>query len=184
VEAEFMNEHCRRRRSKTDQAYDRLRKALQDFVLHAEIRPSARFDALIPPGERRLVWSRLQMEGLELPALQLSSRALFLIVVLVLAPVLALYVVLSWTALFSLAELSFLARKVARPWAIHPPRGCETVREAALQLAPFSRQDYQAGLWPRKDIADKVRLIVARAAGVPFESITEETRFSDLLECT
>jgi hypothetical protein len=184
VEAAFMNEHCRRP-SKTDQVYGRLCEALRASVTRAEIRPSDRFDILIPPEKRRRVWSRLRTEGLDLPALRLSGKALFLIVFLVLAPVLALYVALkSWTALFSIAELSFLARRIARPWAIHLPRGCETVREAALQLAPFSHEDYLAGLWPRKDIADKVRLIVARAAGVPFESVTEETRFDDLLGCT
>jgi hypothetical protein len=178
-----MNEPYRRP-SKADEVYDRLCEALRSSATRAEIRPSDRFDILIPPDERRLVWSRLRTEELDLPALRLSGKALLLIVFLVLAPVLALYVaVRSWTALFSLAELSFLARRITRPWAIHPPHGCETVREAALQLAPFSRQDYQNGLWPRKDIADKVRLIVARAAGVPFESITEETRFSDLLDC-
>jgi len=99
----------------------------------------------------------------------------------VLVPVIMLACILrNWSILLSLAELSVLARRVTRPWAVQPPVACETVREATLHLTPFTREDYQAGLWPREEVAAKVRWIVSRAVGVPFESVTDETQFLDL----
>lgn len=181
-----MNDLSARRRSspsRTDQTYSQLREELVEVIglTGSDVQQSDRFQAIVPPRDRRQVWRKLRDDGFELPGLVLSSRVLLFVTICVLAPVLVLYVVVkNWTAFFSLGELGFLARRLTRPWAIHPPVGCETVREAVLHLTPFSQEDYEAGLWPREDIADKVRLIVARATGTPFDSVTEETRLDDI----
>ena len=78
--------------------------------------------------------------------------------------------------------LGLLARKVTRPLTIHPPIGCETMQEAALHLTPFRHEDYKAGLWPREDIAARVRWILARELHIPFEAITEKTSLADLCD--
>ena len=66
--------------------------------------------------------------------------------------------------------------------AIYPPIGCQTLQEAALQLTPFRKEDYQAGLWPHEDIAGKVRLVICEAIGMPFEAVKEESRLSELID--
>ena len=80
-------------------------------------------------------------------------------------------------AIFPFALLSWL---MSRPLAVRTPDGCQTVREAVLQATPFRREDYQAGLWPRSDISAKVRLLFAEIAGVPFESVTEDSPLAEL----
>jgi hypothetical protein len=52
-----------------------------------------------------------------------------------------------------------------------------------LTVTPFTHEDFKAGLWPREEIAAKVRLLVAKAAGLPVDSVTEETSFCDLFAC-
>jgi len=113
--------------------------------------------------------------------LTLSGRKFLAVAVLVVAPLALLGYFLGWWHLLSLPELGLLARKIVGPMAICPPIGCETLQEAALQLTPFRQEDYQAGLWPHEDIVGKVRLIISKNIGMPFEAIREEGRFSDLL---
>src|SRR5262249_6458769 len=129
--------------------------------------------------ERRRVWQDLRTAGFDVPELALSAYVRLVVTLLVLLPVaLVAYAWSNWTVLLSLGELGLLARRLTRPWAIYPPFGCETVQEAVVQLTPFTHADYQAGLWPREEIAAKVRWIVAEVTGVPFEKVTEQTRLN------
>lgn len=172
-------------RSKTWQTVETLRKTLADIlgISEREILPSSRFDAIINRRARRQVWDEMRSAGFDLPPLELASETFFAVAIVVLAPLGLLAYFIQWSFLLTVAEVSFVARKVTRPWAVHPPLGCQTIRQAAIALTPFALQDYRAGLWPREEIADKVRLALAMALAVPFESVTEETRFLDLLEC-
>ena len=70
---------------------------------------------------------------------------------------------------------------LTRPLAVKPPIACETVHEAVLRLTPFRREDYQAGLRPREELAAKVRLIISEATGVPFAEIHQIHRPDGLL---
>jgi hypothetical protein len=171
--------------SKTNRTFHYLREKLLEIypIQVDELTSSARFDRLIAADERRRVWQKLREAGFDLPELTLSSRVFLAAALIVMAPVALLAYFLNWTVVLSLAELGLLARKVTRPLAIYPPIGCETVQEAVLHLTPFRQEDYKAGLWPREDIAAKVRWITARAAGLPFETVTNETRLLDILGC-
>ena len=147
------------------------------------ISPADRFELIIPPEERRRVWDDLQAAGYELPRLQRSPGLVLVVMVLVLAPVALLVLSLrDWAIGLCVIELAFVAVRLTRRWAIHPPIGCETVLEALLQLRPFRREDYRAGRWPREEIAAKVRFIVARCAGLPFDAIKDETSLAELFD--
>src|SRR5262249_27100351 len=137
--------------------------------------------SLIPLSKRRHIWHQLRQAGYDLPGLALSDGLLAALLI-VLGPLAFLGILLKgWLMLLSLPELGMLVYKLTRPFAIHARIGCETVHEAVLQLTPFERTDYLAGLWSSEDIAAKVRLEIAEALNVPFASITNETRLCDLM---
>jgi hypothetical protein len=168
--------------SKTKRTFQQLSERLLEILpaRPEEMTPSARFDELIPPNDRRRVWEQLRDTGFDLPQLTLSGRGFLAAAFIVLAPVALLAYLFDWSFVFSVAELGILARKITRPLAIHPPIGCETMQEAALQLTPFRHEDYKAGLWPREDIAAKVRWVVSYSLRMPFEEVTEETSLANL----
>jgi hypothetical protein len=148
----------------------------------AAITPDQHLDALVPREERRRVWQEMAEAGYELPPLELSGLVFWLTAVFVVFPLLLVGVILkTWAVVFSLPELGLLARRITRPLAIDTPTGL-TVYEVAVALTPFARVDYKAGLWPAKAIADKVRLIIAAGAGVPFDEVRPDTRLADLIE--
>lgn len=169
--------------SKINQTFPHLRESLIYLVPATpdQITPPRPFAVLIPPQDRRRVWQDLRAAGYDLPELHLPASVGLLVAILVLLPVaLAAFALKNWTVLLSLGELGLLARRITRPWATQPPIGCETVQEAVILLTPFTRADYQAGLWPQEEIAAKVRRIVAQATGVPFAEITDQTRLDDI----
>jgi hypothetical protein len=186
---EISRGHCRadfpRCPSKIDQASEEVRRQLADVlgVPADEIPPCRGFTGLIPSRERRRVWRELQEAGVDLPELRLSSRVLVAIALVVLFPVALLGVLFSWSIVLCLAELHLLAYKVTRPWAIHPPMGCETPHEAAVHVTPFRMEDYRAGLWSHEEIGAKVRLVICRCLDIPYASIHEGTRLADICDC-
>jgi hypothetical protein len=164
---------------KTHHTLREFRRALQQVVpsIGAEISLSARLDSLVPSSERRRAWQELQAAGWELPELQRRTGVFAISALLVFAPVVLLALSLrTWSVVLSLIELSWVAHRLTRPLAVHPPIGCETVRELVLGWTPFRHEDYRAGLWPQEEIAAKVRLIISRAAGVPFADIKNDTK--------
>lgn len=169
--------------TKTSETFHWLRQELARFLpcTADEITLAQRFEELITATERRQVWQQLADEGITLPALELTASARLLATVAVLGPLSLVAVLLrDGLVLLSVGEAGLLTYRLTRRWAVHPPSGCETVREAVLHLTPFRRQDSEAGLWPHEEIAAKVRLIVARATGMPFASVTEDTRLDSL----
>jgi hypothetical protein len=167
-------------RTRFDQVFRGLRAHLLDILptRPEEISPTQRFDQLIPRVERQRVWQEFREAGFAVPPLRLPSQVFLVVAFVILAPVAVLVLLLSWSFVFALVELSILAQRVTRPLAIELP--FHTVQEAVLYLTPFRREDYRAGLWPREAIALKVRVLFAEAAGRPLESVREETRVSDL----
>jgi len=163
-----------------------------------EIRMSDRFEAIIPPEDRRRVWQKLQQAGFNLPELTAPPsdfpmltefRCLFFLgMLLVLGPPLLLLAFLGKLVRSSMLKRfqgSFFDRIFPRvppenPLAVNPPIGCETIQEAVLQLTRFKVEDYKAGLWPSELIGARVRQIIAASSGVPFQAIKSETRFIDL----
>jgi hypothetical protein len=167
-------------RTRFDQVFQGLRARLLE-VLPArpeEVSPTQRHDQLIPRLDRRRVWQELREAGFALPPLRLPSQVFLAAAFVVLAPVAILVLLLNWSFVFALVELSIWARRVTRPLAIELP--LQTVQEAVLYLTPIRRADYHAGLWPPEAIALKVRALIAEAAGRPLESVQAETRISDL----
>jgi hypothetical protein len=171
--------------SKTRETADEIRFALSEIldIPEEEILPSSRFDAIIERPIRRQVWEVLRAWNLPLPPLGLTSGAFLGVAFVVLAPLALLAFLVHWSVLLSLAEISMLARWVTRPWAVHPPDDCQTIREAAISITPFRLDDYRAGLWPREEIAAKVRMLVARTACVPLSSVKDDSRLMDLFTC-
>lgn len=140
-----------------------------------------RFETIVPLHQRRHVWRELQAAGWKLPELQRPTWVVLLCALVIWCLVAVLVLALrTWTALLTLIDLSWAARIVTRSLAVKPPIACETVHEAVLRLNPFRREDYQAGLWPRQELAAKVRLIISEATGIPFAEIHEDTKLADL----
>jgi hypothetical protein len=159
-----------------------LRKLMSSPGQNLQI--SDRIEAIIPAEERRRVWRDLQEAGFDLPELTLSGLVFHVAAVVVLGPVLLLVLSLrKWSLLLCLVELSLLARRLTRPLAIYPPYGCQTVQQLVLHLSRFRREDYKAGLWTREEVSAKVRQIFAEHAGVPVESIMDDTPIAKLCGC-
>jgi hypothetical protein len=171
---------------RTQQTFREFKQALERIVPSAgpEISPNDRLDAIVAKEQRQRVWQELRAAGWELPELVRSAGVVFLAALLISAAVAFVALFLrTWSALLVLLDWSWLARKLTQPLAVHPPVACETVREAVLHLTPFRREDYQAGLWPREELAAKVRLIISKAAGVPFAQIRDDSKLCDLFDC-
>jgi hypothetical protein len=153
---------------------DRLQEVIPSSPDHIEL--NDRLEDLIPSHERRRVWRELQRSGLTLPRLALSWRVFWISTAMIAAPLVLLALAMRTASLIvSLIEFSFLAYRFTRRWAVYPPPSCQTVRDAVLYLTPFHFVDYKAGLWSRKDLADKVRSIVANAHGLRLEDVHNDT---------
>jgi hypothetical protein len=164
------------REARTSSTLIEFRKRLQDAVpsITTSIDLTERLEDLIPAKDRRRVWKELRDAGLNLPPLRLSQPVVLLGVAAVAGPIALLMMTFRKASIaLSAIEISVLVYRLLRPLAIRAPRGCETVREAALHLTPFSPVDYKAGLWPHEDIVDKVRQIVAEVYGLRFEEVDE-----------
>jgi len=168
-----------KREAKTAATLAALQSQLHELVptARATIVNSDRLEDIIPLPDRRVAWQALRAAGFPLPALRLSWRVLMISVAIVLGPVLLM--ALAWqraSICLAVVELGILAYRLTRPLATHAPASCETVREAVLHLTPFEIADYRAGLWPREDVRDKVRLIIARGSGVRFQDVFDDSR--------
>jgi hypothetical protein len=166
--------------------------AIQRFqeILHGILNPvqelsgSEELDSILPVEDRRTIWRELQAAGFELPELEVSPKVFWIAAAMVLAPLGLLALALrTWFALLTVFELAFLAYKLTRPLAIHPPQWCITVRQAASCLSNIRRPDGQAVPWTREEISEKVRMLIAKYAGLPIEEVTEDARLIDLFGC-
>lgn len=172
----------RPRESMTARTMRRLQAKLSELVglPPAEFAPTKKLETLISRQERRRVWTELAAVGYPLPALGLSAPVFWIASIFVLGPLLVLvFLVKTWAVVLSLPELALLVHKITRRLAIHPPMNL-TVYEAALGLTPFRREDYDAGLWPAEDVAEKVRFVISISTGRAFDSIRAEDRIVDL----
>lgn len=171
--------------SKIDHTANTIRFALSHIldIPEHEIQTSSRFDTIIDPPIRRKVWDALRALDIPLPSLQLPTFVFLAIAIVVVAPIGIFAFLISWSFLISIAEVSILARWLTRPWAVRPPQGCKTIREAAIEITSFRLEDYHAGLWPREAISAKIRHQIAAVANVPFDAVKEDTNLVDLLGC-
>lgn len=158
----------------------RIRQDLAEFMGLSQIDAHDRWVELLPHRERRLLWQKLREAGHTLPDLERAPGVFWVAACAVLAP-------LAWlrleAALLLLFKLGSLARWLTKPLAVHPPPGCETVYEAAVQLTPFRRAEYDSGRWSPEEIGDKVRMIFAEVSGTSFAKVTRESRILDLMDC-
>jgi hypothetical protein len=140
--------------------------------------------AVLPLEDRRTAWRELRRAGFDLPELELSRQVFWSAALLVLMPL----GLLCWASrtcfiIGSLVELTFLAYKLTRPLAVHPPAWCRTVGQAALCLRCVSTPDGRGVPWTREEIAERIRMIIAESANLPIDAVTEDARFRDLLGC-
>lgn len=145
---------------------------------------SEELETILPVGDRQATWRELQAEGFELPELEISPLVFWIAAAMVLTPLGLLVLALrTWFAILSIVDLTFLAYKLTRPLAIHPPQWCRTVGQAALCLSNIRTPDGRIVGWTREEISEKVRMIIAEAAGLPIQKVTEGARLTDLLGC-
>jgi hypothetical protein len=144
---------------------------------------SEELESVLPVKDRRATWRELQAEGFELPELEVSSGVFWIVATMVLTPLGLLILTLrNWFALFSIVEFIFLAYKLSRPLAIHPPPWCRTVGQAALCLRNI-RTAACVVAWTPEEIVERVRMIIAESAGVPIEEVKESSRITDFVDC-
>ncbi len=132
----------------------------------------------------RPLGAELQAAGFELPELVISPEVFWIATAMVLTPLGFLVLALrTWFAILSIVELTFLAYKLTRPLAVHPPLSCRTVGQAALCLRKIRTADGRIVGWTREEVSERVRMIIADSAGLPIEKVTEGARLIDLLGC-
>ena len=96
----------------------------------------------------------------------------------------AMCLVQPWVLVIMTIPITIIAGRImGRTGSIHWPACLETMHDLALSQTRYSRADAKAGLWPRSEIAAKVRWIVAYQSGLRFEEVTEETSLVDLDCC-
>ena len=170
----------------TSLVFYRFRRDLQELISleREQIRPAARLTDLIPVRDRRRVWQELRRRGYRIPALGLPPGLRLVGAI----SVLARSAFLAWlfhNAVFMIAIVPFAVMTywVTRPFAVHPPENCDTVRKLIIHATPFRRQDHEAGLWCHADISAKVRMTIAETIGLRFEDVREDSRIVDLCGC-
>jgi hypothetical protein len=143
------------REARTSSALIDFRKRLQEALpsITTSIDPTERLEDLIPAIDRRRVWKELRDADLNLPPLRLAQPVVLVGIAAVVGPIALLMMTFRKASIIlSAIEISVLVYRLLRPLAVRMPRGCETVREAALHLTPFTAADYKAGLWPHEDV--------------------------------
>jgi hypothetical protein len=163
----------------------RLQEKLHEIGAPAkDLSGSEELETILPLEDRQTTWRELQAGGFKLPELQVSPTVFWIAAALVLTPLGLLVLALqTWFAIFTIVELTFLAYKLTRPLAIHPPQWCRTVGQAALCLGNVLTPDGRIAAWTREEIAERVRMIIAQSAGLPIQKVTESARLTDLLGC-
>lgn len=146
-----------------------------------EIRPGTPLATALPVPIRREVWRSLQAGGLRLPGLELSERdrGRTLWSVLQAAPALAIGS-WRWSALPLTIHLALAVYWAGRRRAVEFPVGLKTVGELVICATCFSDHRASGYRWTRNEIALKVRLIVAQAAGLPLDAVQPERTWAEL----
>ena len=145
---------------------------------------SEELETILPVGDRQAIWRDLQAAGFELPELEISTEVFWIAAAMVLTPLGLLVLALqTWFAILAIVELTFLAYKLTRPLATHPPPWCKTVGQAALCLRNIRTPDGRIVGWTQEEVSEKVRMIIAESACLPIEKVTESARLTDLLGC-
>jgi hypothetical protein len=163
----------------------RLQETLHEIAPPTwELSGSEELEAVLPLEDRRSTWRKLQSAGFKLPELEVTPLVFWNVALMVLTTLgLLCLASRTWFVIWSIVELTFLAYKLTRPLAVHPPDWCRTVRQAALCLRCVRTPDGRDVPWTREEIAERVRMIVAESANLPIDKVTEDARFTDLLGC-
>jgi hypothetical protein len=162
-----------------------LQETLQGIARPAkELSGSEELETVLPLEDRRTTWRELQSAGFDLPELEVSPKIFWIAVLMVLTPLgLLCLASRTWFVIWSFVECTFLAYKLTRPVAVHPPAWCQTLGQAALCLRYIRTPDGRGVPWTREEIAERVRMIIAESANVPIDQVTEDARLTDLLGC-
>ena len=163
----------------------RMQETLHEIAPRTkELSGSEELETVLPLEARRATWRELQSAGFELPELEVSRRVFWIAALMVLIPLGMLSLASrTWFVICSIVELTFLAYKLTRPLAIHPPAWCRTVGQAALCLGDVRTPDGRGVPWTREEVAERICMIVAERANVPIDQVTEDTRLADLFGC-
>lgn len=149
-----------------------------------ELAGSEALEAVLPLEDRRSIWRELQSAGFELPELEVSPQVSWIAALMVLTTLGLLYLASrKWFVICALIELTFLAYKLTRPLAVHPPDWCRTVGQAALCLREVRTPDGRDVPWTHEEVSERVRMIIADLANVLIENVTGDTRLADLFDC-
>jgi hypothetical protein len=163
----------------------RFQETLQEIAPPTkELSGSEELEAILPLEDRRTAWRELQSAGFDLPGLEVSPQVFWIAALMVLTPLgLLCLASRTWFVIWSFVELTFLAYKLTRPLAVHPPAWCRTVGQAALCLRQVRTPDGRGVPWTREEIAERIRMIIAESANLPIDQVTNDARLTDLLGC-
>jgi hypothetical protein len=157
--------------------FGELRSSLMRITGRArhEIRPSTYLDELLPVKTRRAAWEELQHDWSALRPLKLPDPF---------GPI------AFFTGLFGAIILSFALKTIVpvgimvfiatRPWAREFPLKQQTVGDLVMELIRFADHQESGYRWSRKDIALRVRAIIAEQLDVPLKEVMPGTTFAEL----
>ncbi|MCI0637928.1 MAG: hypothetical protein L0Y72_32425 [Gemmataceae bacterium] len=165
-------------------SFYRLRRLLVETlgVPRNRVKPTATFEELVPADKRGIFWDALEADGLRIAYHALPERTLYLLAFAVLGLAGAwAFLLESWLTLFvALIEFSWLASRISRRWLVQITPAKMTVGEAAICFTPTRECEVAGYRLSQRDIAAKVKLILWRATGAPFDQITPEKGIWDL----
>ncbi len=144
-----------------------------------EVRPDTPLHDLIPAERRREFWQQLRQEGLSPPDLSLSPKDGCMAALMAVKTAASFALSLqSWYGLLTIFPVTVLLYRTTRHRAVHLASCYRTVGELVLGLTPVA--GHPGYRWGRKEIALKVRLVVAEASGLTLDEVEESTPFTDV----
>jgi len=166
-----------RTRCYSGETFYRMRKLLLQSLpdCGVRIRPGSRLDEIVPEATRRRVWAAVRKEGLVLPRLELTRRQQWLCALAIATPVLLWR---DWAGAAASFAVALAVYWGTRPWAIHPPVCCRTIRDVVLLAVDRNRPTGGGGQFSEREVVQKVRLIAAKQFRMPAEQITDDMDFT------
>lgn len=172
----------------TSRTFYRLRQALMANlgIERRQVRLDSTLAELLPGRMRRKQWNKLRDAGILVPPLELTKRQTMFTGFLVVVAALGVGVYSNDWGLLAISAVTFLflACWLSRPFAMHVPTMCSTMRNLALYAAVRSDGDDRERVGLREtEIAQKVRVIISEQLAVPIERLSDNTHFVHDLGC-
>jgi len=178
----------------TAHAFYHLRRTLLESIpiSRSEVRLTSSIAALLPIDQRQRIWGALAQEGFSLPLLQrpehivAATTALVIVLTAILSGLTSVFIGGTWAVVaIALLLAGWLAgAELTRHLAVDIPPSCATIRDLVLSYAKPVQSNGQDVAMSEREIALKVRSIVAQQMGYAIDEVTEKKRFYQDLDIT